>query len=325
MLRTLLVPLAALTLFSVPRFSPSAGAKAAKTLEWTSSTHLDEWTATMAGSPVPQQYLPKLELDGQNVRKLEWSDEWIACANGVPVRLRRKFDALSGTETNVMKMNGQAFETVRKATSPLAGCTVLFDERVKPEERRVLESGECAAEHVAALTIDLDFTGFLADTDETEWTVGVAAFNPFDDRFGGLGWEWDTPSETTHVDDAQLVANAKGDWKVKLVDTREVEGRKLAVLALEGKFTTKCELDGELEHVPVASGPTREVSDYTLDMRGELLWDLKASIPAACALRGELAFEHVTRTVAETNGQAAYEQRMRFSGDAGLEFRVNPR
>ncbi|MCY3001837.1 MAG: hypothetical protein NTV21_08535, partial [Planctomycetota bacterium] len=222
MLRTLLVPLAALTLVSVPRFAPSAGAKAAKSLEWTSSTHLDEWTATMAGSPVPQQYLPKLELDGKNVRKLEWSDEWLASADGAPVRLRRAFDGLSGTETSVMKMNGQAFETVRKATSPLAGCTVLFDERAKPEERRVLESGECAAEALEPLTIDLDFTGFLAGAGETEWTVGIAAFNPFGDGFGGLRWSWDTPSENTHVDDAQLVANAKGDWKVKLVDTREV-------------------------------------------------------------------------------------------------------
>lgn len=325
MFRTLLVPLAALTLVSVPRFAPAEGAKASKVLEWTISTHLDGWSATMAGNPVPAQYLPQLELDGKNVRRLEWNDEWLASANGAPLRLRREFVALSGSETDVMKMNGQAFETVRKATSPLEGCTVRFDERAKPEERRVLEEGECAAEHVAALAIDLDFSAFVGGAGESDWTVDVGAFNPFDDRFGGLHWEWDTASENTHVDDAQLAANAKGDWKVKLADTREVDGRKLAVLTLEGKFTTRCELDGELEHVPVASGPTREVSDYTLDVRGELLWDLKASIPAACALQGELAFEHVTRTVAETNGQAAYEQRMRFSGDVALDFRVNPR
>lgn len=324
MLRTLLIPLAALTLVSAPRFAPAAGAKASKTLSWTSSSTLDDWSATMGGNPVPPQYLPKLELDGKSVRTLEWNDEWLACADGAPVRVRREFIELACTETNVMKMSEQAFESVRKASSPLAGCTVLLDERAKPDARRVLENGECAAEHVAALTIDLDLSAFVAGAGESEWTVGLAAFNPFDDGFGGLRWQWDTPSENTHVDDAQLVANAKGEWKVKLADTREVDGRKLAVLALEGQFTTRCELDGELEHVPVASGPTREVSDYTLDVRGELLWDLKASIPAACALQGELEFVHVTRTVAETNGQAAYEQRMRFSGDVALDFRVTP-
>ena len=325
MLRTLLVPLAALTLVSAPRFAPAAGAKASKTLSWTSSSTLDDWTATMGGNPVPSQYLPKLELDGKHERKLGWNDEWLASADGAPVRVRREFIELACTETNVMKMSEQSFESVRKATSPLAGCTVLLDERAKPDARRVLEDGECAKEHLAALAIDLDFSAFVAGAGESGWTVGLEAFNPFDDGLGGLSWEWDKPSEDTHVDDAQLVANAEGEWKVRLADTREVDGRKLAVLALEGKFTTRCELDGELKHVPVASGPTREVSDYTLDVRGELLWDLKASIPAACALEGKLEFVHVTRTVTETNGQAAYEQRMNFSGGMTLEFRVNPR
>lgn len=324
MLRTLLLPLAVVVFASVPRFAPSPGAKASKSLEWTIVSHLDSWKATMGGNPVPPQYLPQLELDGKTVRRLEWNDEWLACADGAPLRLRRKFGALAATETNVMKMNGQAFESERKATSPLAGCTVLFDERAKPDARRVLESGECASETLEALTIDLDFTGFLAGAGDKEWTVGTTAFNPFDKRFGGLNLEWDTPSEDTHVDDAQLASNAKGEWKVRPSGARTQDGRELVVLSLEGRFTTSCELDGELEHVPVASGPTREVSTLTLEVEGELLWDARASIPAACTLAGKQTLLHVTRTVAETDGKAAYEQRMEFSGTVALDFRVTP-
>lgn len=324
MLRTLLLPLAVVAFASVPRFAPNPGTKAAKALEWTITSHLDSWTATMGGNPVPPQYLPKLELDGKNVRKLEWSDEWLACADGAPLRLRRKFETLAATETNVMKMNGQASESERKATSPLAGCTVLFDERAKPEARRVLESGECAAEALDPLTIDLDFTGFLVGAGDKEWTVGTTAFNPFDKRFGGLDFVWDTPSEDTHVDDEQLETHAKGEWKVRPAGARTQDGRELVVLTLEGRFTTTCELDGELEHVPVASGPTREVSTLSLEVEGELLWDAKASIPAACTLSGKQTLLHVTRTVAETDGNAAYEQRMEFSGTVALDFRVTP-
>jgi hypothetical protein len=298
-------------------FAPAPGLKVERTAHSESSYELESWSCAMNGQPVPEQYLPKLDVRAEEVWELRILDTHLASADGKPTRVRRAFERASATKIEEVSVDGVKQESgERTGTTALEGCVVLFDDGAAADARRKLEQGECDQALVDALTTDLDLTDFLPrDAKASAWEVPLSALNLFEERSGGIEFTFDGADEDDHVDAGQLERNAEGTWRVQRGEPRQHEGVRVVPLALAGKLSTHSEIDGELVGVPVASGPTTERAELTIEATGELLWDVEHHVLRALALEGAATMVLHTRTKQESSsGTPAYSQDMTFRG-----------
>jgi hypothetical protein len=298
-------------------FAPEKGLKVEHTATSEFEFSMDDWTVNMQGKPVPAEYLPALSVEGRDSIEMVTRDTYLASADGKPASLRREFVKLTSKKTHdVSVADSQVSSTVRNGTSALAGCVVLFDERASGAERRKLERGECDKALLEPLAIDNDFTAFAPpDAKTASWEVPAKAFNLFDDHLGGIAFTYDKPAEREHNDPAQLANNVEGSWKLERGEAREEGGAHLAVWKVTGKLATHSEIEGELKDVPVATGPTRERSEMTLELTGEIAWDLDHHVMHSVTLSGPATMVSHIRTQEETEPDVpAYAQDMNFHG-----------
>lgn len=305
------------------RFAPKSGLEVERRIERTFESRLDSWSARMGGERIPSEFLPKLELESSETLELVLVDEHLTARDGRPIKLRREFRSLGGSSASKVVLDGQTVhEGTRQGSSALESCVVLFDEDAKVP--RTLEYGECDAALLGPLAIDLDWTAFLPrDASAASWKVAAREFHPFQRALGGIELQFEDLGQDEHVDRAQLERNVEGEWRVTRGAQREIDGRRVALFTLEGKFSSHCEVAGELRNVPVAQGKTNERSEELIELTGELEWDLERNVLAGLELDGTTRLEHSTKTLESNAGGApVYEQDMLFTGDFSFAVRT---
>lgn len=300
-------------------FAPEKHLVVEKTFRGSGEFEFEGWTVLMNGEPVPPQYLPKLEIVSGDGGELVVRDEYLASAEGAPATLRREYLSAAATRTERVSVNGESEGGERDGTCKLEGCVVLFDE-TGDQPRRTLEHGECAAETLDALEIDLDLTAFLPRAGEAgEWKREARELNLMDPTWGGVEFEFEPMEHDGASDPAQLAATFAGTWRVVRGGTREVEGRRVIALALAGEFTSSCTVDGELRDIPVASGPTTETTRFELTAEGELLWDLDKHVLHSLELDARGFMHNQTATTANgASGKPVYSHDMQFRGSMSI-------
>jgi hypothetical protein len=309
------------------RLAPAPGTIVLRVVESSSSSTLDSWSARSAGQPVPSHFLPELEMTTTDSMRLEMADEYLACERGAASKLRRSYRRLVAEQLEQLSMNGQQMMSeLRKGKSPVEGCTVSFDAHADKE--RVLEEGECAADIVDALELDLDLTAFLPrDAKLDAWTVPATGLNPWAERFGAIPFEYSPAPEEAHFDAGQLAPNAQGEWRVRRAGARKDGETNVLVFALQGEFKSHGAIEAELQHVPIAQGMATERSETTAKLEGELLWNVDRNVLHGLELEGTSTMVHTTTSHQESGpGVPAYEQVMNFSGtlEATWTVRIGP-
>ena len=300
-------------------FAPEKHLVVEKTIRARGEFELEGWTVLMDGQAVPQQYLPKLEIVSGESGELIVRDEFLASADGAPAKLRREFVSVTATPTEKASINGESEGGEREGTCELAGCVVLLDE-TGDGPRRTLEQGECATEALEALEINLDLTAFLPRAGEAgAWKRDAGALNLMDKTWSGVAIEFEPMEHDGATDPAQLAESFAGTWQIERGETREVEGRRVLVLALKGEFTSTSTVDGERRDVPVASGPTTETTRFELEAEGELLWDLDKRVLHSLEVEARGVMHNKTATTAKgASGEPVYSHDMKFHGTMSL-------
>ena len=92
-----------------------------------------------------------------------------------------------------------------------------------------------------------------------------------------------------------LEKNLTGESHAKYGGTREVDGRKLAVIALEGKFSTHVD--------PKETDELKGSGEIEFSLEGELLWDPEARHFASYELSGPMQFTLKAHQEVEAHGQ----------------------
>lgn len=296
-------------------FAPEKHLVLEKTIRGRGEFEFEDWTVLMNGQPVPSQYLPTLEVIASDVAEFVVRDEYLASAEGAPTKLRREFVSATASRVEKVSVNGESEGGERAGSCELEGCVVLLDE-TGDGPRRTLEHGECATETLDALEIDLDLTALLPRAGEAdEWKREAGALNLMDDGWGRVECAFEPMEHDSARDPAQLVKSFDGTWQVVRGDTREVGGRRVLALALSGKFTSSCTVDGELRNVPVASGPTKETTSFELEAEGELLWDLDKHVLHSLEVEARGFMHNQTATTANgASGEPVYSHDMKFRG-----------
>ena len=282
------------------RFEVAEGLLLSKT--FTSTLELDsgELSSTMNGQEIPPQYLPDVSVHIEMSARLVVRDEYLAASEGRPTHLRREYQTVAGngsweSEVPPAPTESGSFE----AECDLEGETVEFrwDEKREEYRREQLDAAK-PSELLEKLDPELDLLAFLP-AGEVEvgdrWEVELGAVTALLHPGGELGLTEDPEEEESPFEDVSL----EGQLKARLAEILEKDGKRLAVIALEGEYVHEQQRPTDLEHVPVVDGTAHEVRTSRLAVEGELLWDLDAN--HAVSLELTAAVDSTSETIRDAD------------------------
>lgn len=289
-------PLAAPTTVEL---APAEGLSLAKTFTTTLELESGDLSSTMGGAEVPAAYLPDLLVVIENTIELEVEDTYLAVEAGASARLRRTFGKLDGhgfSESEVQGTPPEAQEWER-SVSELVDKTVELDWDLEGSSctTKLVDHDETdeLAELLARLDPDLDFFAFLPD-DEVEvgdrWGVEVEAITALLQPGGQLGLEDEGAGEGEVFEEV----SCDGKVSARFTAIEEEQGAKLAVIEIEGTYVRVQQRPTDLEHVPVVDGTATETATTTLEIEGQLRWNLRGKHASSLELEAEV--EYVTYT-----------------------------
>ncbi|HTF87310.1 MAG TPA: hypothetical protein VK843_02795 [Planctomycetota bacterium] len=242
-----------------------------------SSMKLVELKLTVETPDGPQE--PEIELPETTItddENLEFVEETLAAGEGRPAKLARSFATV---ENSVTFEGGEGTESnTLKNESGLSGKKVVFswDEDSKEFEAKWAEGEEGDDDLLGDLVEDADFRGWLPDKKTEEgatWTIPASEFNNLQEPSGPMGYRPEGAEEEDEDEGSNdLRDNVKGEINATYKGTREVDGVKVGVIAFEGKLDSQSESEQESEEGP----PAKTVTENSVQIEGELLWDLSA-------------------------------------------------
>lgn len=217
--------------------------------------------------------LPDLKI--QSDETIEFSDEVLEVADDRPKKLKRSFTKIENGQT-YSGDDADPDSTEEKSESGLLDKSVVFtwnDEDDKFDVTWFEDGGDDAL--LTEMVEDADFRAWLpqesVDTGDS-WKIPVAEVNNLQEPSGPMGYRTEGEEEEQDEDptNRHLRENVQGELKGTYKGTREEEGLMLAVIAFEGKFTSRSDRDIE-EEEGLAMNRSFELA---VELEGELLWDI---------------------------------------------------
>jgi hypothetical protein len=295
-----------------PRLAVEQGTVLRKVFVMTWDMELTDLSVTFDGESI--QAGDEVSIEQDERQRIELVDTYRSVKDGRAVELVRRFETLeSESKTDTTSTDGSELDEQSK-TSALEGLEVLFrwdgdDESYAAEF--VDDSGDGAL--LDELEQDADLAGFLPPGDvevDGTWTVGKDAMGKLLSPGGNLHFVDEDGEEDENDDLAeQFEENLTGELRATYRGMREVDGRELASIELEGTFETEAELEDDENGV-------LGTASMTLELEGELLWDLAAGHAVSIRLAGPCEIEFQSSL---GDGGHAFEQSLTFEGPFVLE------
>jgi len=285
-------------------WQPAEGATLSRTFREETDWSLTAMNQTAGGA---ERELDVPELSGLTRRALEVVDELVELGEGRPALLRRTVAAAEKSSTTDF-----AFQDVEESydfelETPLSGQTVTFRWDEGDEDWRV-DSEHVDSGLLEGLREDLDLRALLPDEpagEGSEWTVDLETLIDVLRPGGALGFTRDSPPEgpyaaltatdviaTSLISAADVADAVWGELRLEWSETREEDGRTLAVIELELEGDLSADVTERIARLTEESSshgkrdPELSV-DWEVEGKGQLVWDLAAGHFASF----ELAFE----------------------------------
>ncbi len=325
--------------FALPRdtiaFHPKAGLTLEKTFESTETTTVDEMEVLMNGEVNPM--VPDMEIESSMTSTIVVVDQYLACADGMPVRLLRTFETISNeSETDVsMEMMGESqdFSMKAKGTSQLEGTTVAFTLE-DGEYTKTFHEGEGDDELLEGLMEDMDLRVFLPEGDVSEgdsWDVDVSLLRAYLFPGGNLALEIENVGEESPVpgmDPAsqpqthEIWGETEGEVTATFSGTRDADGVTVAVIDIELDISTArdiSELMRERIGDIVPDGVEMDISsvdmEITIEGTGQLLWNMAGGHLHSFEMSGETTTTSDSAMEMDMGGQSmSIEESTQASG-----------
>jgi hypothetical protein len=275
-------------------FHPKAGLTLKKTFESTETTTVDEMEVLMNGEENPM--MPDMETEASSSSTIVVVDQYLACADGRPVRLLRTFETIDHeSETDIsMEIMGESqdINMEGKGTSQLEGTTVAFTME-EGEYRKSFHESEGDDALLEGLTEDMDLRVFLPDGDVSKgdsWEVDVTLLKAFLFPGGDLSLDienvgGDSPlpglDPSSEPQTHEIWGDTEGDVTATFSGTRDADGVTVAVIDIEVDISTARDISdfmrermGDL----VPDGVEMDISsidmEVTIESTGQLLWNI---------------------------------------------------
>jgi hypothetical protein len=314
--RLLALPL--LVAFTAPRaleeeivFRPAKGAEMTLTFEQSSSVELVDQEVTVLVNGEEQDTDGDVELTIENSETIAFRDVVLETDDGRVSSLSRTFQDLSRSQSQSFSGPQGSADQDSDELSDFEDTTVVF---TWDEEEAGYTAGWGEDEDGdEALLDDLDFEAHLASllpagavsVDDT-WSPDLEAFNLLQSPSGDLHFRTEGEEEDDSNDELgeQMEENLEGTMTCRLVEVREEDGGRLAVIEVKLDLSTSGSETQEID-ADQASGTASRRIEVVYDGSGELLWDLGAGRPRGLELEGDLTVRmHIEQDV---SGQMEFE------------------
>lgn len=302
------------------RFAPAEGSSVTRTFEKKSTLSLEQQVIEgMTGPSVPD-----VEMTMVMNQHIVVTDEFARMREGSPARLVRTFDELEGeiSATQTTELLGQRNEREQnmRSKSALLGKKVAFtwdaehgryDKAFVPEEKE--------NDLLGALDEDMDLRVLLPAGEVAvgdAWDVDLASFHRVLAPGGDVALvpeATDDRSIRTRGDaqslEQSLGKDLEGHVRATLAGTREVDGVTLARVTIEVNVHSDVDMTAAARKAQESSdGPAGVEIDsvraeYSLEGKGELLWDLAANRFRSFELSGQTSIKSTVSTRVEVNGK----------------------
>jgi hypothetical protein len=316
------------------RFAPAEGSSWTRTLTATTTMEWRGMTVLMGGQPVPDEYLPEIDLVVTTEHRVVVNDQYVAMASGRPARVRRHYAEIECSAEQDFDMTvpvgGGGGEDVSDsskgdAESVLSGRTVEFAWEEDGERFAAHWHGDAPGAPVPQrLAEDMDLRALLparAVAVGDTWRVTGAALSSLLRPGGDLALEW--PEELGDEWGKQpLEESTDGELTLTLEAVDESGGERLARIVLTGEARELQTLEGDLSQVPVVEGEATQTDKTTYELTGTLTWDLEAGLVRSLELELEAELESRTRA---DDPAADYEHTVRLAGSGTLKLTCTPR
>lgn len=315
---------------STPRLAPTAEydlrfrAVPGMELEKSFTSHYarqsEEFSVTMAGNPVPEQFLPELLFESELEMNCVVRDRYEAPSAGETPVFTREYDQLFGLGNWSFEMPPQSAEGGNwEHRSDLEGKSVKFEwDEGSGLYSRTIQSQREQPEELQKLSVAMNLEEFLPEEAVAlgdTWVIDGAVVSALLRPGGELGLHLDADDDEAPF---QLV-EASGELTVRLSKVAKLKGVQVAVLLIEGSYVLEEKRPTTLERVPVADGTATEFATTNLELEGELIWDLEAGLPLLLELESSL--DEVVETIRDPGqGGSDYSSEMTFGGE--VEIRV---
>jgi hypothetical protein len=233
------------------------------------------------GRRVPGESLGKFELHVAEEMQAVVRDGYEAVVGGVPMRLRRTFEQLSGEGRRSSRTEAGENEDRLVRSSALEGRSVLFEQDAASSAWKPEFAGErdadADAELLAGLEFELDYTEFLPPHPVAvgdQWQLDPSLFERLVNPGGDLALvpidgAAEEDDETRMMNDL-LAKNRSGSLTATYRGLRRIAGTEVAVVDLACKLWS----DGECEDR--GDAPTTTNLAMSFDLFGQLTWDIAA-------------------------------------------------
>lgn len=325
-LALLALPSVTLAVLELPRFAPAREIALRKSFAWDVRLSFVELRSTMGGMPVPEEYLPELEVEIEGTSRLVVVDELEGVAAGRPTRLVRHYEEILGTSDETIRVDGaDSGSRAVEGESALEGARVVFTwDEAAGEYRAAFQGGADEARDEAllgGLREDLDLRGFLPPADRepgAPWDVDPDVIRGLLEPGGELAL-----TGLEEPDGAFEEVSFEAAVAATLAAPREEDGRELAVIELTGNGSFASERPSDLSFVPFVTGTATETRTTRFELEGRLAWDLGARRAHACELTLDVEVES---TIAKDPGQEgpSFDSTTLLSGEWTFRAEVEP-
>jgi hypothetical protein len=255
---------------TTPRFAPAAGTTLKKTITSENKAATTKVEFLIDGES-PEGAPDNVVLTFEGLDTFVISDEYVKCAEGRPVELKRTFEELSVKNVQSGGPDPDAEPQKIEKESELASKVVVFKWNDKKEEYvAAFEDGKGDEELLKNLDADLDFLEFLPKKDAKEgdeWELDGAKARALMNPGGDLKMkskEGDD-EEGSEMQD-ELRDNVKGKLTLTHKGTKEEGDAKFVVIEFKGELETSGDRESEEGGVTALS--------VKLTVTGEITWDM---------------------------------------------------
>ncbi len=281
-----------------------SGLEQRKTFTSAREFEMQDFSMTVLVDDEEQPTMPSVpEVTVQQSLTVEFIDSFDSVEDGQVTGFTRTFETLSGTYHQEVSAEGvDDEEEDTELSSPFADTAIVFTWDADDESFEAAFSEESTGddELLAGLAALSDFSVFLPD-DEVEpgdtWEVGAAAYEQLFHPVGEVRLRREDANEAQDEITAELRENAEGGAKCEFVEVREEDDVQVAVV----RVVLEIETQGGAEFSDTtpwdAEAELSEAVTVSIEMEGELLWNLAAGHLHSCSLDGEAEF-------AQTLGQS---------------------
>lgn len=278
-------------------FGPAEGTTLEKRFEASMELEKRSISMSVGDRELPAEMLADSVMDMEFKKTIVVQDEYKKVDGERTLALERNYATLSDVHDSKIQMPGmpEAKEEKKEKESKLLDKTVLFSWNADEDRYDKKWVGEGGSEKLLeGVEEDMDLRRLLpqkaVSVDDT-WKVDLIEFGDILGPGGDLGFT----AEDEEEDDDQFEENLTGEAVCTYAGTKEVEGRKLAVIQITCKASTFQEKD---------EGEREMRIDFSLDLKGEALWDVSAKHLASYELGGDVTAEMKITQAMEVQGQS---------------------